>query len=77
MKILRDVMHISSRFKRDVKIVHFIGATKPWHHPYNTADHHVQPLPESGHSQEFLQLWWDIFMQTTQPSLDPNLVSTM
>ncbi|XP_033760498.1 glycogenin-1-like isoform X1 [Pecten maximus] len=62
-----------TQFKQDVKIVHFIGATKPWHHPYNTSSKTVQPLPDSGHNQEFLQLWWDIFMSQVQPALDPSV----
>ncbi|XP_021351516.1 glycogenin-1-like isoform X4 [Mizuhopecten yessoensis] len=63
-----------TQFKQDVKIVHFIGATKPWHHPYNTSTKTVQPLPDSGHNQEFLQLWWDIFMSQVQPALDPSVM---
>ncbi|XP_060080354.1 glycogenin-1-like isoform X2 [Ylistrum balloti] len=62
-----------TQFKQDVKIVHFIGATKPWHHPYNTSTKTVQPLPDSGHNQDFLQLWWDIFMSQVQPALDPSV----
>lgn len=62
------------RFKNNVKIVHFIGATKPWHQPFNTSSGEVTPLPDSGHNAEFLQLWWTIFMEDVQQTLDPNLV---
>lgn len=62
-----------TQFKDSVKIVHFIGATKPWHHPYNTATKEVTPLPESGHNKDYLQIWWDIFMSLVQPTLDPSL----
>lgn len=68
--------HHVLRFKDSVKIVHFIGATKPWHHPYNTATKEVTPLPETGHNKDYLQIWWDIFMSFVQPTLDPSLVST-
>lgn len=68
--------NLNFRFKNDVKIVHFIGAIKPWHHPYNTATGTVTPLSEGGHSQEYLQMWWNIFMEMVQPFLDPTLVST-
>lgn len=61
------------QFYDDIRVVHFIGAVKPWHHSYNTASRTVTPLPNTGHSQEFLQVWWDIFMETVQPSLDPQL----
>ncbi|XP_046571774.1 glycogenin-1-like isoform X3 [Haliotis rubra] len=60
-----------TQFKDRVKIVHFIGAVKPWHHAFNTATGQVMPLPGTGHSQEFLQIWWNLFMQTVQPTLDP------
>ncbi|XP_065924151.1 glycogenin-1 isoform X2 [Magallana gigas] len=62
-----------TQFKDSVKIVHFIGATKPWHHPYNTATKEVTPLPETGHNKDYLQIWWDIFMSFVQPTLDPSL----
>ncbi|XP_052104554.1 glycogenin-1-like isoform X1 [Mytilus californianus] len=65
------------QFKNNVKIVHFIGATKPWHQPFNTSSGEVTPLPDSGHNQEFLQLWWTIFMEDVQQSLDPNLMSML
>nr|KAG5693067.1 hypothetical protein BaRGS_028827 [Batillaria attramentaria]KAG5697984.1 hypothetical protein BaRGS_005802 [Batillaria attramentaria] len=61
------------RFRDKIKIVHFIGAIKPWHHPYNTATKTVSVFPETGHSQEFLQIWWNIFMDNVQPRLDPTL----
>ncbi|XP_067669720.1 uncharacterized protein [Haliotis asinina] len=60
-----------TQFKDQVKIVHFIGAVKPWHHGFNTATGQVMLLPGTGHSQEFLQIWWNLFMQTVQPTLDP------
>lgn len=65
------------QFKNNVKIVHFIGATKPWHQPFNTSSGEVTPLPDSGHNQEFLQLWWTIFMEDVQQTLDPNLMSML
>ncbi|XP_062612722.1 glycogenin-1-like [Saccostrea cucullata] len=66
-----------TQFKDSVKIVHFIGATKPWHHPYNTATKEVTPLPETGHNKDYLQIWWDIFMTFVQPTLDPSLTCTL
>ena len=65
------------QFKDDVKIVHFIGATKPWHQPFNTSTEEVTPLQGSGHNQQFLQTWWTIFMTDVQPFLDPSLMSML
>lgn len=62
-----------TKFKDTVKIVHFIGAVKPWHHSYDPKSGTVHVLPGSGHSQEFLQFWWKIFMEYVQPNLDPAL----
>ena len=64
------------RFREKIKIVHFIGPIKPWHHPFNTATKTVTTMPETGHSQEFLQIWWDLFMDLVQPKLDPTLVGS-
>ncbi|XP_052215666.1 glycogenin-1-like isoform X2 [Dreissena polymorpha] len=62
-----------TQFKDRVKIVHFIGAVKPWHHTFDPVTGRVTPLPGTGHSQEFLEVWWSIFMEKIQPSLDPSL----
>ncbi|XP_005108198.2 glycogenin-1 isoform X3 [Aplysia californica] len=61
------------QFYDNIKVVHFIGAVKPWHHAYNTASRTVTQLPGTGHSQQFLQMWWNIFMDSVQPNLDPQL----
>ena len=58
-----------------MKVVHFIGAVKPWHHTYNTATGHVETSSDTVHSQTFLQLWWDVFMADIMHKLDPEMVS--
>lgn len=62
-----------SRFGRDVKIVHFIGPVKPWHHTYNPNTGNVY-TPSGGHGhipheRTFLQLWWDIYVTFVQPEM--------
>jgi len=56
-------------FGKDVKIIHFIGSSKPWHVSF---DEQGEPL--SGdygkHAQEHLKLWWNIFCSKVKPSLD-------
>merc|ERR1719320_1186981 len=61
------------QFFENIKVVHFIGPVKPWHQSYNRSSGQVSVLPGTGHSQEFLQMWWNIFMQEVQPNLDPQL----
>lgn len=62
-----------SRFGRDVKIVHFIGPIKPWHHTYNPRTGNVYtPSGTRGyvpHERTFLQLWWDIYATFVQPEM--------
>ena len=66
------------RFGNDVKVVHFIGASKPWHLSYNTATGDVSAAGGVDPSQQrFLQLWWDIFMQDVQSTLHSDLVSAV
>ncbi|XP_054710054.1 glycogenin-1-like isoform X2 [Uloborus diversus] len=55
------------QFGKDVKIVHFLGHIKPWMQMYNSETGRVQP--DSPHSFEHLQLWWDLFMRQVQPNL--------
>jgi len=47
-------------FGHDVKIVHFIGASKPWHVQFDPAG---KPLSRSGeeHANKHLMYWWQIF----------------
>lgn len=61
------------QFGRDVKIVHFIGPVKPWHHTYNPATDDVSS-PSGGrgfipHERSFLQLWWDIYVTFVHPEM--------
>ena len=65
------------RFGKNVKVVHFIGAVKPWHHTFNTATGQVEPQAETIHHGGYLQAWWSIFMAKVQPKLDPGVVRTI
>ena len=69
--------HLCRRFGKDMKVVHFIGPVKPWHHAYNTTSRQVETQASTGHNQQFLQLWWDIFMDKIQPGLEPDVVRIM
>jgi len=54
------------RFGSDVKIVHFLGAIKPWQHFYNTEAKQVKLLTNarySGADEKFIQLWWDCYTE--------------
>eukprot|EP00795_Rhopilema_esculentum_P016666 gene16666-8104_t len=52
------------QFGKDAKVVHFLGAIKPWHHFYDSETSQVQ-IQQHGVSdlgvQSFIQLWWDVY----------------
>ena len=41
-------INYTSSYGKTVKIVHFIGAIKPWHHSFNLNSGEVEPLPDAG-----------------------------
>lgn len=61
------------RFGRNIKIIHFIGSTKPWQHHYNAAVDAVVLSPgtySSEHaSQDFIRQWWQLHHQIEQVRL--------
>lgn len=59
------------QFGDDVRIIHFIGITKPWLQYFDTLTGIVQPPPGSTHLQPLLQLWWNIFCESVHPQLSP------
>lgn len=59
------------QFGDDVRIIHFIGITKPWLQYFDTLTGIVQPPMEATHLQPLLQLWWNIFCDKVHPQLSP------
>ncbi|XP_012150685.1 glycogenin 1 isoform X4 [Megachile rotundata] len=59
------------QFGDDVRIIHFIGITKPWLQYFDTLTGIVQPPVDSVHLQPLLQLWWNIFCEKVHPQLSP------
>lgn len=52
------------RFGRDVKIVHFLGLVKPWHHHFDHETGQVVLLKTNASSLSdtlFTKMWWDLF----------------
>ncbi|KAM3967781.1 uncharacterized protein ACR2FA_011318 isoform 2-T3 [Aphomia sociella] len=54
-------------YGQNLKIIHFIGAAKPWLQQFNFESRTVE-APE--HLREFLQLWWDLFVSQVHTQLD-------
>ncbi|NXK06113.1 GLYG2 protein, partial [Herpetotheres cachinnans] len=62
-----------NHFGRDAKVVHFLGATKPWNYKYNLQTKRVmQDSTNSGsfHQLSFLACWWNIYSASILPLLE-------
>jgi glycogenin glucosyltransferase len=59
------------QYGKDVKIVHFLGATKPWMHQYDPVSGNVTVVggPAQQHVQGYLKMWWDLFAETVLPKM--------
>ncbi|KFV68964.1 Glycogenin-1, partial [Dryobates pubescens] len=62
-----------NHFGRDAKVVHFLGATKPWNYRYNLQTERVMhdgTTSGSFHQLSFLALWWNIYSASVLPLLE-------
>jgi len=57
------------KFGQDVKVCHFLGALKPWHHQFDELSGKVRPVGNNYHVTTFLQLWWNIYRSEVYPHL--------
>ncbi|XP_047041463.1 glycogenin-1 isoform X3 [Helicoverpa zea] len=57
-------------YGQNLKIIHFIGAAKPWLQQFNFESGSVD-APE--HIRGLLQLWWDIFVGDVHSQLDTGM----
>lgn len=63
------------RFGEDVRIIHFIGETKPWLQYFDTLTGIVRPPPNNAHLQPLLQMWWNIFCDNVYTQLSSSMVN--
>ncbi|XP_057332963.1 general transcriptional corepressor trfA isoform X1 [Microplitis mediator] len=63
------------QFGEEVRIIHFIGSTKPWLQHFDTQTGIVHPSPDSNHVQSLLQHWWNIFCRDVHSQLSPAMLS--
>ncbi|CAH1256439.1 unnamed protein product [Diabrotica balteata] len=61
------------QFGKNAKIIHFIGASKPWLQYFNTETRKVHPSEGLQHLEIILQRWWDIFCNLIHPALTPDM----
>jgi len=59
------------RYGKDVKLVHFLGSVKPWHHYFDKATGKVVRCSSEGFATSdtiFTQMWWDLYNGTDMES---------
>jgi len=57
-------------------VAHFIGAVKPWSLSYNRATKSVETAEEEPpHVVDFVNVWWQIFIEDIHYRLIANLAS--
>jgi len=59
------------KFGQNVRIVHFIGATKPWLVNFDNKGEALIGVTEQ-HTKNHLQLWWQIFTNEVKPMLQQS-----
>ncbi|XP_043460865.1 uncharacterized protein DDB_G0284459 isoform X2 [Leptopilina heterotoma] len=64
------------QFGNEVRIIHFIGSTKPWLQYFDTLTGIVQPPTDSHHIQPLLQIWWNIFCDNVHTQLNPDMATS-
>ena len=57
--------HYCSRFRHNIKIIHFLGSAKPWHHTYVENEDNIIFYPGTNQSEygavEFIKKWWKVY----------------
>lgn len=60
-----------TKFGKNVKIIHFIGATKPWLiHFDGRGEPHIGNTEQ--HTKNHMQLWWQLFSNEVKPMLEKS-----
>lgn len=59
-----------------MRIVHFIGAQKPWYHTYNLDSGSVMGNV-TVHESELINEWWKVFAESVLPALNRDTLDRM
>ena len=63
-----------SSFKDTIKVVHFIGANKPWKQTFNLDTNSIEGNGTPYESHQLSQ-WWSVFTRDCLPYIDEETVS--
>lgn len=58
------------RYGKDTKVLHFIGAAKPWQTTYNPVTGQVEVAGSSEAYGILLKLWWNVYLEKVRPVLE-------
>lgn len=67
------ITHNIYSFGRNVKIIHFIGAAKPWKASFNQKRGPVLNRPENFHLEKHLKKWWQIYSTEVRPRMEQRV----
>lgn len=62
-----------THFRNSIRVIHFIGPVKPWHHDVDPATGEVVPQKGTGFFPEFLQHWYSIFTSQVKSKLPTDM----
>lgn len=65
------------KFAKDIKIVHFLGSVKPWHHSFDAERRTLHFRQESQTHYEYVNSWWTIFSDEILPKLNHQTLSAV
>lgn len=61
------------KYNEEIRIIHFIGESKPWCQQFNSVNKQVEAPSGFGHLTAYFQLWWDIFFDSVHPQLSEEM----
>jgi len=61
------------KFGERVKVIHFLGAIKPWHYSYNKENGEITSTYMATHHMPHVRLWWNIFAHQIKDNLPNDL----
>lgn len=67
------MLNTLDRFGGNARLVHFLGATKPWHYRFDSSSGTVQTGPGYQHLTPYLNSWWAIYTRLVKPNV-PEMV---
>merc|ERR1712025_1186812 len=56
------------KYGKGVKIIHFVGATKPWQTSFDSSGEAILGGSEA-HTLSYLRLWWQLYSTEVKPAL--------